>query len=219
MPAACPRRVRWSRSAIDAVWLDAAALAHEPRPLPPHPLAARSESRRICGSHDLFDLLARNTRSIPSSSAQGRGERPRWRISVLEPNINVLKTFHLPLMVAEETFRLAPRSDRRVLLFNTRHLAGVAHFDDLTTSPGPVPRGQAVHRGPPRDARRACAPHADAVIVHQWENDLNYLYWDVLWSGHPLIHNSPSAQRGRLLLPVLRSRRRRTGDRRCARAP
>jgi hypothetical protein len=36
--------------------------------------------------------------------------------------------------------------------------------------------------------------HVDAVVVHQWQNDLNYLYWDVLWSGHPLIHNSPSIE-------------------------
>jgi hypothetical protein len=30
----------------------------------------------------------------------------------------------------------------------------------------------------------------DAVITHQWENDLNYLYWDVLSLGYPLVHNS-----------------------------
>jgi hypothetical protein len=30
----------------------------------------------------------------------------------------------------------------------------------------------------------------DCVITHQWENDLNYLYWDVLSLGYPLVHNS-----------------------------
>jgi hypothetical protein len=33
--------------------------------------------------------------------------------------------------------------------------------------------------------------HIDAVVTHQWENALNYLYWDVLYLGWPLIHNSP----------------------------
>lgn len=118
---------------------------------------------------------------------------PAWRIGVLEPNINVLKTFHLPLLVAEEGFRAAPALIDRVLLFNTQHLTGNAHFDDLTTSTDLFKAGKVFAEG--RYATPlALARHIDAVIVHQWENDLNYLYWDVLWSGHPLIHNSPSAR-------------------------
>lgn len=34
------------------------------------------------------------------------------------------------------------------------------------------------------------AAWTDAVVTHQWENDLNYLYYDVLYGGYPLIHNS-----------------------------
>ena len=30
----------------------------------------------------------------------------------------------------------------------------------------------------------------DTVVVHHWENGLNYLYYDVLYGGYPLIHNS-----------------------------
>jgi hypothetical protein len=32
--------------------------------------------------------------------------------------------------------------------------------------------------------------HANAVVTHHWENGLNYLYYDVLYGGYPLIHNS-----------------------------
>jgi hypothetical protein len=32
--------------------------------------------------------------------------------------------------------------------------------------------------------------HVDAVVTHQWQNSLNYLYWDVMHGGFPLIHNS-----------------------------
>ena len=80
----------------------------------------------------------------------------------------------------------------RVLLFNTVHLVGMPHFDDLTTSLDLFRAGRLFSEG------RLPTPHVlagivDAVVVHQWENDLNYLYWDVLWTGHPLIHNSPAA--------------------------
>ena len=32
---------------------------------------------------------------------------------------------------------------------------------------------------------------ANAVISHQWDNEQNNLYLDVLWGDYPLIHNSP----------------------------
>jgi hypothetical protein len=138
-----------------------------------------------------FDLFARGAGLNPYYR---RGEAARaWRVAVLEPNINVLKTFHLPLLVAEQAFRRAPALIDRVLLFNTQHLVGVPHFDDLTTALDLYGAGKLFAEG--RHATPAVlSQHADAVVVHQWENDLNYLYWDVLWSGHPLIHNSPSAQ-------------------------
>lgn len=133
---------------------------------------------------------ARDLGLDPFFKAGGAGATRPWRIAVLEPNVNVLKTFHLPLLVAEEGFRRAPALIDRVLLFNTRHLVGVPHFDDLTTSLDLNRAGKlfAEDRLPTPEI---LARHADAVVVHQWENALNYLYWDVLWTGHPLIHNSP----------------------------
>nr|WP_295660249.1 DUF2827 family protein [Polymorphobacter sp.] len=116
-----------------------------------------------------------------------------FRVGILEPNVNVLKTFHLPLLVCEEAFRLDPGAIDHVLLFNTSGIKLVPHFLELTSSldlfragklfaEGRMPIAEVLHR------------HIDAVVVHQWQNDLNYLYWDVLWSGHPLIHNSPSIE-------------------------
>jgi len=139
-----------------------------------------------------IDLFAREAGVDPFFHRSRTAATGQWRIGILEPNINVLKTFHLPLLVAEEAFRLAPDRIDHVLLFNTQHLAGIGHFDDLTTSTDLFKAGKLSAEG--RHATPlALARHIDAVIVHQWENDLNYLYWDVLWSGHPLIHNSPSA--------------------------
>ena len=34
------------------------------------------------------------------------------------------------------------------------------------------------------------ANHCDAIVTHHWENGLNYLYYEVLFGGYPLIHNS-----------------------------
>lgn len=31
--------------------------------------------------------------------------------------------------------------------------------------------------------------YADVVVSHQWENNLNYLYFDLAWMGWPIVHN------------------------------
>ena len=33
----------------------------------------------------------------------------------------------------------------------------------------------------------------DVVVSHQWENPLNYFYFDVCWQGYPLVHNASLA--------------------------
>jgi hypothetical protein len=35
------------------------------------------------------------------------------------------------------------------------------------------------------------AHHGDCVVSHQWHNAQNYLYYETLYGGYPLIHNSP----------------------------
>lgn len=35
------------------------------------------------------------------------------------------------------------------------------------------------------------AQHVDVVLSHQWHNELNFLYFDVMHSQFPLVHNSP----------------------------
>ena len=140
-----------------------------------------------------IDALSRQLGVNPFFKSGDAGVTRPWRLAVLEPNVNVLKTFHLPLLVAEEGFRRAPERIDRVLLFNTAHLAGVPHFDDLTSSLD-LNRAGKLFAEARLPTPEILARHADAVVVHQWENDLNYLYWDVLWTGHPLIHNSAAIE-------------------------
>jgi hypothetical protein len=35
-----------------------------------------------------------------------------------------------------------------------------------------------------------CENKINLVVSHQWENEQNYLYLDVLYGGYPLVHNS-----------------------------
>jgi hypothetical protein len=117
-------------------------------------------------------------------------KRPKqWSLATFDPNINVVKSFHYPLLVAEAAHRKAPDKIRRMMLFCTEHLKGRPHFESYVaaTSLGKANKVTAESR---HGIVAMLGREVDCVITHQWENDLNYLYWDVLSLGYPLIHNS-----------------------------
>jgi hypothetical protein len=117
------------------------------------------------------------------------------RLGVFDPNMNVLKTFHLPLLVCEEAYRRRPDAIGRVLLFSADHLKGHRHVEEFcaATDLGRAGRIFLESRFP---LAEVLGPHVDIVVTHQWQNNLNYLYWDALYAGYPLIHNTTHAAVG-----------------------
>ena len=118
-------------------------------------------------------------------------ERKDWRLGVFDPNVNVVKTFHLPLLVAEEAYRKDRELINRVLLFSAEHLKGNDHFEQFIAATD-LGRAGKVFAESRHLVAQMMGLYVDAVITHQWENDLNYLFWDVLYLGWPLVHNSPA---------------------------
>lgn len=112
-----------------------------------------------------------------------------WRLGIFEPNVNVLKTFHFPLLVCEQAFRLDPAQISSVLMFGASHLSSVPHFSEFCAALDLFRAGRlfAEVRHP---LVSVLGVHVDAVVTHQWENALNYLYWDTLHGGFPLVHNA-----------------------------
>lgn len=115
----------------------------------------------------------------------GRG----WRLGVFEPNVNVLKTFHLPLLVCEEAYRRSPELIDRVLLCGSARLMSNLHFQEVCAATDLDRDGRLFAEGR-HPLAGVMGAHVDAVVTHQWENALNYLYWDTLHLGWPLVHNS-----------------------------
>lgn len=130
-------------------------------------------------------------------SVIGHGAAPFWkpsegggaRVGVFDPNVNVLKTFHFPLLACEQAYRARPEAVDRVLLFSAHHLIEDPHFKEFC---GYLDLGQAgrIFAEGRHPVAEVMGKSIDAVVTHQWENNLNYLYWDILYLGWPLIHNS-----------------------------
>ena len=115
--------------------------------------------------------------------------RKRWRLAVLEPNICSVKTAHLALLLCD----VAHRQDSSVIeylrVFNAMALKENAIFVQFARSLDLVKQGIATFepRFPIYDLMNE---QADAVVAHSWENEQNYIYYEALHGGYPLIHNS-----------------------------
>lgn len=136
------------------------------------------------------------TREFPEGLAFGyEPGRPKKRIAILEPNIGIVKTCVIPMLVTELAYRERPDLIDAVLVTNTEHLTGHLTFQRFAQNLDIVQTRHA-------DGNALCtfearyntpwfvAQHADVVVSHQWENGLNYAYYDVLHGGYPLVHNS-----------------------------
>jgi hypothetical protein len=62
-------------------------------------------------------------------------KRPEtWSLATFDPNVNVVKSFHIPLLVAETAHQQQPDQIKRMMLFCTEHLKGRPHFESYVTT-------------------------------------------------------------------------------------
>ena len=131
-----------------------------------------------------------------SQTYQHRGEyRPRAadkgrRISIMEPNSDVVKFCLYPILIVEEAYRVAPDAIEFLHVVNADKLAnGSAEFVSLMLKLDIVQNNKAAFIAR-FDTPQFLAEMTDVVVSHQWENALNYFYFDVAWQGYPLVHNA-----------------------------
>lgn len=112
------------------------------------------------------------------------------RLSVIEPNIDVMKFCLYPLLMAERAFRQAPDkvgflhvTNADQFVHENREFAGLARELDIVKAH----KASFVGR---YETPRFLAEYTDVMLSHQWGLALNYLYLEVCWQGYPLIHNA-----------------------------
>ncbi|KVW66591.1 DUF2827 domain-containing protein [Burkholderia ubonensis] len=130
--------------------------------------------------------VGRSASARPFGYAPGRA---RWRLAILEPNLCMVKTSHVAMLLADVAYRQSPGFIDVLRVYNTFHLKNDPLFVGFATSLDLVRHGLASF-----EARfptyEIMGQHADAIISHHWENAQNYLYYEALHGGYPLIHNS-----------------------------
>jgi len=116
-------------------------------------------------------------------------EGPR-RLTVMEPNINIVKFCLYPVFIAEMAYRRRPELIAFLHVTNAERLAKQSQeFVAIMTQLDIVNGHKASFIGR-HDTPQFLAEMTDVVISHQWENPLNYFYLEVCWQGYPLVHNA-----------------------------
>lgn len=114
---------------------------------------------------------------------------PDWRIGIMDPNNTVMKTSHYPMLVTEAAYREKPEIIESLMVSSARQFAENEHFRRFAN----LFTLQKDGRLTVEDRYISwvfMAKYCDAIVTHQWENGLNYLYYEVLSGDYPLIHNS-----------------------------
>lgn len=134
-------------------------------------------------------FLDERTRALPDAGVYLPKTDPR-RLSVMEPNINVVKFCLYPVLIAELAYRSRPEAIALLQVTNAERLAKEnMEFITLMNQLDLVRQHKAVFLGR-HETPVFLAQNTDIVISHQWENPLNYFYLETCWQGYPLVHNA-----------------------------
>lgn len=125
-----------------------------------------------------------------AAATTAAAQREGLRVAIFEPNISVVKTSSIPMLVCDEAYRTDRSSVAAMHVLNTLHIKDHPTMLHLANSLDLVREHKATFHGR-HDIVGFMSQYADAVVSHQWQNDQNYMYLDALYGDYPLIHNSP----------------------------
>lgn len=129
------------------------------------------------------------TQSMPNQGTY-RPTSTAKRLSIIEPNIDVLKFCLYPILIAEKIFRKTPQDICFLHVANADNMALAGHeFSELMHKLEIVKANKASFIGWVRTPN-FLIEHTDIVISHQWGLPLSYFYLECCWQGYPLIHNA-----------------------------
>jgi Protein of unknown function (DUF2827) len=139
--------------------------------------------------HDFIQHSVADVRAHGHNFGYDKKPSDPHRVAIFEPNISPSKMGIIPLLICEQVERSHPEVLECVNFLNSKHFEEHLTFTFMRKS-------LEINKGKLNIfAREIFAAHmalrADVVVSHQLEWNQNYLYFDALYGGYPLVHNSP----------------------------
>jgi len=113
-----------------------------------------------------------------------------WRLALFEPNISVVQTCMVPMLICDAAYRQQPARIASMQVLNTLHMKDHLTMLFMANSLDLVRQHRAVFHGR-HDIAGFMAQHADAVVAHQWQDEQAHSPLEALYGGYPLVHNAP----------------------------
>jgi hypothetical protein len=144
-----------------------------------------------------YFLESRVAASVGAETAFGFAPRrggaasKSWRVGIFEPNLSVAKNCAIPMLVCEHAYRRSPESIAGMMVMNSFHMKEHPTFLRFALQLELTRQHRATYEPRVQFSDAMMHQKLDAVVSHHSENAQNYLYYDALYGGYPLIHNSP----------------------------
>ena len=115
------------------------------------------------------------------------------KIIMMEPNISFQKTSLVPLMAMERWYRKNKGWNGKIHLFNGERMGMTPFFRESILPTLDLMKDGKIELLGRRDIISILREFPSATfILHQWNNEYNYMLFELFWAGYPVIHNAMS---------------------------
>jgi len=121
-------------------------------------------------------------------------ENTNKKIAIFEPNISIMKWAFPALLVCENAYRLNNENIKHIFVNNISEKKGINDFNLVSFNKIVNNLDLCADKKISIETRYNTlgfiSTNANIAVSHQWENNLNYLYFDLAWMGWPIVHNA-----------------------------
>jgi hypothetical protein len=121
-------------------------------------------------------------------------KKDQYSACVFEPNISHIKNCIIPINICETFDKLFPGELKSVNIFSCEHLRKRPFFNKLMKNMRIVNKDNFCFFNNKWGFADAVSKFGEIIITHQSYSELNYLYFESLYLGLPLVHNSSMIQ-------------------------
>jgi len=116
------------------------------------------------------------------------------QVIIMEPNISFQKTSLVPILAMERWFRKHPDWNGEVCVYNGERLMATPFFrESVAPTLDLYKQGKLKFFGR-KDIVTLLREYPSATfLLHQWNNEYNYMLFELFWAGFPVVHNASSA--------------------------
>lgn len=120
----------------------------------------------------------------------GREARKGWRPAIFEPNMAVGKNCFIPMLACEHAYRREPKTIEHMMVMSSQPMKEHQTFLSFALNLDLTQDKRASYEPRVLFASVMGEHRMNCVVTHHIEWGQNYLYYDTLYGGYPLFHNS-----------------------------